>query len=414
MVVIKPIWQEASVRVLVALSKFQYGNPSWGVGPEYAAFVPAFQQLGHEVFHFDPWQPDRFVSFVDMNRALLTEVDEKRPDVMFCSQVYYEYWIETLDLIRTRYGVTTLNWNSDDSWKYAQVSKFLAPHYTAVTTTDERAYRRYHEDGIRNVLLTQWGARDEYLRRPKPADTCKYDVTFVGAAHGPRKRWIESLAGYGIRVTCFGRGWDTGPVDDKDIPEIMNDSVVSIGFADSRGSNQIKARTFEVPGAGGFLLTQRADGLDKYYNTGDEIVMFERVHDLATSIRYYLSHPQERDAIAEAGYRRTCSEYVYSKITSQALSFALSLAPSNVVDRQVGSDFMGAATQRHRMSPWLSVLRSMLVLLCSVLFGKTRGARAARRLVFEFSWRFQGARTFTASGLPGRMFYRESRQYRPE
>jgi len=402
------------VRVLVALSKFQYGNPSWGVGPEYAAFVPAFQQLGHEVFHFDPWQPDRFVSFVDMNRALLTEVDEKRPDVMFCSQVYYEYWIETLDLIRTRYGVTTLNWNSDDSWKYAQVSKFLAPHYTAVTTTDERAYRRYHEDGIRNVLLTQWGARDEYLRRPKPADTCKYDVTFVGAAHGPRKRWIESLAGYGIRVTCFGRGWDTGPVDDKDIPEIMNDSVVSIGFADSRGSNQIKARTFEVPGAGGFLLTQRADGLDKYYNTGDEIVMFERVHDLATSIRYYLSHPQERDAIAEAGYRRTCSEYVYSKITSQALSFALSLAPSNVVDRQVGSDFMGAATQRHRMSPWLSVLRSMLVLLCSVLFGKTRGARAARRLVFEFSWRFQGARTFTASGLPGRMFYRESRQYRPE
>jgi len=402
------------VRVLVALSKFQYGNPSWGVGPEYAAFVPVFQQLGHEVFHFDPWQPDRFVSFVDVNRALLTEVDEKRPDVMFCSQIYYEYWVETLDLIRTRYGVTTLNWNSDDSWKYAQVSKFLAPHYTAVTTTDERAYRRYHEDGIRNVLLTQWGARDEYLRRPKPADTCKYDVTFVGAAHGLRKRWIESLAGYGIRVACFGRGWDTGPVDDKDIPEIMNDSVVSIGFTNSRGRNQIKARTFEVPGAGGFLLTQWADGLDKYYKTGDEIVTFERVRDLATSIRYYLSHPQERDAIAEAGYRRTCSEYVYSKIASQALSFALSLPSANITNREDGATVMEAVIRRHRMSPWLSVLRSMLALLCSVLFGKTRGARAARRLVFEFSWRFQGARTFTASGLPGRMFYRESRQYRPE
>ena len=248
------------MRVLVALSKFQYGNTSWGIGPEYAAFVPAFQQLGHDVSYFDPWQRDRFASFADVNRALLAVVDEKRPDVMFCSQWYYEYWVETLDLIRTQYGVTTLNWNSDDSWKYAQISKFLAPHYTAVTTTDERAYRRYHKDGIRNVLLTQWGARDEYLRRPKPADTCEYEVTFVGGANGPRKRWIEGLSDHGIRVTCFGRGWAAGPVDDKDIPEIMNDSVVSIGFTNSRGRNQIKARTFEVPGAGASLSVSGQKG----------------------------------------------------------------------------------------------------------------------------------------------------------
>jgi len=396
------------VRVLVALSKFQYGNPSWGIGTEYAAFVPAFQQLGHEVFHFDPWQCDRFASFADVNWALLTEVYEKRPDVMFCSQVYYEYWVETLDLIRIRYGVTTLNWNSDDSWKYAQASKFLAPHYTAVTTTDESAYWRYHEDGISNVLLTQWSARDEYMRRPKSADACKYDVTFVGVAHGPRKRWIESLAGYGIRVVCFGRGWDAGSVDDKDIPEIINDSIMSIGFTNSRGRNQIKTRTFEVPGAGGFLLTQRAEGLVRYYRIGGEIVTFEGVRDLVTSIRYYLSHPQERNAIAEAGYRRTCSEYVYSKIASQALSFALSFASGNVVDRQDGATVIERAIQRHRMSRWLGLLRSVLVTLCSVLFGKTRGARAACRLIFEFSWRFQGACTFTASGLLGRMFYRES------
>jgi spore maturation protein CgeB len=64
-------------------------------------------------------------------------------------------------------------------------------------------------------------------------------------------------------------------------------------------------------------------------------VTFEGIGDLATCIRYYLSHRQERDVIAEAGHKRTCSEYAYSKITSQALSFALSLAPSSVVDREV-------------------------------------------------------------------------------
>jgi len=34
--------------------------------------------------------------------------------------------------------------------------------------------------------------------------------------------------------------------------------------------------------------------------------------------------------------------------------------------------------------------------------------RAARRLLFEISWRLGGRRTYSAAGLPGRLFYRES------
>jgi len=63
---------------------------------------------------------------------------------------------------------------------------------------------------------------------------------------------------------------------------------------------------------------------------------------------------------------------------------------------------------RRELSRDYRVLRVLLVVPLSVLFGKTRGARAARRLLFELSWRVTGAKTYSASGWPGRLFYRES------
>jgi spore maturation protein CgeB len=62
----------------------------------------------------------------------------------------------------------------------------------------------------------------------------------------------------------------------------------------------------------------------------------------------------------------------------------------------------------HRPTFGLRVLKAILVFPLSLLFGKRRGARAARRLLFELSWRVAGAKTYRASGWPGRLFYRES------
>ena len=67
----------------------------------------------------------------------------------------------------------------------------------------------------------------------------------------------------------------------------------------------------------------------------------------------------------------------------------------------------GLAAQ-HRPTVWLRVLRVLLVAPLSLLFGRIRGPRAARRLLFELSWRIAGAKTYSASGWPGRLFYRES------
>jgi spore maturation protein CgeB len=271
-----------------------------------------------------------------------------------------------------------------------------------MTTTSDYRLSNYLSDRLEHVLLTQWAADSRWLTEPKAASDCRYPVTFVGAAHGDRRRRIESLAERGIDVECFGHGWRRGAVAVEEISEIMHDSVISLNFANSRGENQIKARTFEVPGAGGFLLTGDARGLDRYYRPGREVVIYSDLDDLAAKIRYFLSHSAERDAIARAGYERTLAEHTYEQRLQQVLDFTLESKQKATALAPV-PDFDNALAA-HRLTPLMKGIRSVLLVVARLFMGNERGRRAARRLIFELSWRLAGRRTFTAAGWPGRLF----------
>jgi len=391
------------MKVLCVFGKHQYGEPSRGLGTEYAAFMPAIKNLGHDVVHFELWNRTHHSDYGKLNQALLSTVERERPEVMFSVQLNYEIWIETLLAIKDAGYTATLCWTTDDSWKYREVSRFIGGFYHAMTTTYEEALPLYQRDGIRNVLLTQWAANSVYLREPLPARECRHEVTFVGEAHGNRKRRIADLRNRGIKVSCFGHGWPAGPVPSKWIPQIMRESVISLNFANSRGRNQIKARTFEVPGAGGFLLTEYAPGMEKCYALRKEIETFEGTEALAEKIRYYLTHPDERDRIATNGFERTARDHTYEMRMKAALDFAIRARAGATAPKTPGWTFE-KALQAHRLTRMLKLFRMFFVVPSIAIWGKERGPRAARRFIFELSWRLLGKRTFTASGWPGRLF----------
>jgi hypothetical protein len=69
---------------------------------------------------------------------------------------------------------------------------------------------------------------------------------------------------------------------------------------------------------------------------------------------------------------------------------------------------MQSLVDLHRRTGAIKPLRVALSTMSSLLLGQEKGARGARRIVFEASWRLAGERTFGAAGLPGRLFFRES------
>ena len=261
-----------------------------------------------------------------------------------------------------------------------------------------------------NFELSQWAADAAALREPLPAAQCRHAVSFVGSAYGNRPQWIAALRRRGIDVDCFGHGWANGPLDTEEVARVMRESVISLNFGDSgvhwtgllpARNRQIKARIFEVPGAGGFLLTESAPGLERYFELGRELVCFQGLDDLAGKVRRYLADPGARDAIAHACHQRVAREHTYE----QRFARILSVLPERRADAPIDWPAFERVAARHRTGWALRGLRRALLWPMVMIWGPQRGKRAARRLLYELSWRLAGATTYSAAGLPGRVFY---------
>ena len=285
------------MRILCVFGQYNYGDPARGEGVEYSQFLPALRALGHETFFFESFSRMGYHDFAALNGALLKQVEALRPDVVLTVLMMAEVWMESIALMR-RAGCRVVNWSTDDSWKYRQFSRLIAKEFDLYATTCPAAAAWYRADGIDNVHLTQWGASASWLAVPKPTRECRYPVSFVGSAYGDRPARIAVLGAAGIAVECFGHGWPSGPVAAERIPEIIRDSVVSLNFSEAGGGGglQIKARVFEVPGAGGMLLTEGAPHLEIYFVQGTEIAQFHDDKQLLQQTRSLLAEPHRRDA----------------------------------------------------------------------------------------------------------------------
>ena len=394
------------MRILCVFGQHNYGDRSRGEGVEYTHFLPALRALGHEVFFFESFARDGYADFAALNRALLTRVEQVQPDLVFTVLMIAEVWIETIALMR-RAGCVVLNWSTDDSWKYRQFSRLIAADFDLYATTCPDAPPWYARDGIANVHLTQWAASASWLAAPRPAGECRFPVSFVGSAYGGRPARVAALRQAGIEVECFGHGWPNGPVPAERIPQIIRDSVLSLNFSEAGGGSgqQIKARLFEVPAAGGMLLTEATPHLEEYFVPGEEVVQFGDDADLVESARRLLADPARRDAIARAGHARVARQHTYDLRLAELLARVRVPAPA---PREVDWPAFEHIARSHPPGPGLRALRAVLLVPCTLLWGAQRGPRAARRALFEVSWRLFGRRTYTSAGWPGRLFYRES------
>lgn len=394
------------MKILCVFGRHNYGDAARGEGVEYSQFLPALRELGHEVYFFESFARTGHADFAALNRALLREVEEKQPDVVFTVLILAEIWLETIQLIR-RAGCKVINWSTDDSWKYREFSRLIAADFDLYATTCPAAMARYERDGIHNVMLTQWAASSKWKMEPKPARECRIQVSFIGSAYGNRPARVANLLTAGIKIECHGHGWPNGPVAAERMQQIFRDSVLSLNFSEAGGGagQQIKARVFEVPAAGGMLLTESTPDLENYFVLDAEVVQFRDDAELIYWVRRLLIDPARRDAMARAAFERTMREHTYERRLSALLE---QLGDIVAGPRRVDWTMFEYFAARHDAGWCLTILRAVLLAPCTLLWGSARGPRAARRALFELSWRISGRHTYTSAGWPGRLFYRES------
>ncbi len=337
------------LKILYIGLKYDYGIPSLGYSFEYMNIYDTMVHMnGVEVSIFPFDEVMRKVGRAKMNDQLLHAVDKTEPDLCFFVLFTDEITKSTIKKISERGNLITMNWFGDDHWRFESFSRMWAPLFNWIVTTDGDSCEKYRELGIKDVILSQWGFNHHFYQ---PAVLpYEYDVTFIGQVHSRRAKFIRSLQRCGVNVSCWGKGWPNGRTDQNEMIKLYSQSRINLNFTDSSPSfrirpllktfitrraddtfrintfpdvkahlvtlftprrSQIKGRNFEITGAGGFLLTQYAPGLESYFQPDKEIAIFYEAEDLIEKIRFYLLHEEIRENIRQMGHKRAIREHTF-------------------------------------------------------------------------------------------------------
>jgi len=310
----KPVPQVAKpLRILYAALQFEGNKPQLGFSYEQNNFFHSLYNMGHEIIGFDFGQIRKKYGLKMMNKMLMEAVFRYDPDILFFVIVNDKVSKDVLKYISNNTRTITINFNSDDHWRFDNFTQYWAEHFNWNITTTKDAVAKYHKIGYENVIYSQW-ACNHFLYRPLNLPQI-YDVTFIGQPHGVRRNFIEKIRRAGIKVDVWGTGWGHGRVSLMEMIQIYNQSKINLNIsaASTSAVTQIKGRDFEVPGTGQFMLTGYSEELTHYYEDGKEVAMYRDMDDAIDKIRYYLKQNDERQNIAQQGFSKAIAQHTYEQ-----------------------------------------------------------------------------------------------------
>jgi spore maturation protein CgeB len=166
------------------------------------------------------------------------------------------------------------------------------------------------------------------------ADIRSVDVIFVGDArhnmgHLPASRSrveiLEAVARASFNLAVWGRGWEKLEAEYR-VREAHRGLTLLPASAVARAYRSAKIvlnihhaqmregpnmRTFEIPAADAFQLTDFKARMGDLFDIGTELAVYQDVDDVVPAIERYLNDESARSAIARAGKRRVERDHTY-------------------------------------------------------------------------------------------------------
>lgn len=329
-----PSFPQRDAFVLFVAPYHYGGQPHRGLSFEYQNMFLCLQRLVARSELYDPPARIADIGRRAMNRELADLVRRERPDVTIVPLMKDELVPALVDSWRDH--TTTVAYFFDDDWR-RDYAESWAGHFDFFTTPRTFTFRRWRSLGYDNVIYSPFGY-NHYAYTPDTAAAgggggarSTLDISFVGGYHPYRAWLIRRLRRAGMEVHAWGNAWPAGVIDQTGMVETFGRSRINLNLSDStqwdlryvlsshravrnilasdKDREQIKARHFEIPGGRGFQLTYYAEDLERMFEIGREVAVYTGPEDLVDKARHYLDNPDERAAVAQAGYVRAASEH---------------------------------------------------------------------------------------------------------
>lgn len=306
----------------------------------------ALQALGHEarVLSFHEGRLARRLALpgvAEVERALLRRklaswLEKVEPELVFvCKGEHVSP--DTIGWVRQRMKIPWALWFIDDPL-HLDTSTSLSPHYDYLFTTDPASADSHRTAGAPRVEVLPYACHPSLhspqALEPDEREALSSEVAFVGTINTAHRRDVlEALAAFDLRVwggtteryidhegreregklqlsealleRLAGRwAWD------EEVPKIYSaaDVVLNVQHPD-----RLNMRLFEAPACGAFLLTDGRDYVGEFFEPDKEVALYDGLEDVAERVSYWLSRPEERAAIADAGRRRAHRDHTYER-----------------------------------------------------------------------------------------------------
>ena len=311
--------------------KYDYGDPNRGLSYEWNHFYMGLKKYVDVVQFFDFYGEYKELGQESMQASLYEMIQTEKPDVTIFS-LYTDQF--TPQFIRSLQGATkTLCFFHHDGWRKEFAAKW-APCFDAFTTTDPAGVRKYKRAGLEHAVFVPFGV-NENLFCPELNIEKDIDVSFVGAWH-PYREWLVSrLQKKGINVEVYGYRWPNGMLSEEKMVEVFQRSKISINmtncpswdmrylFSSPRAIlnrirspktyEQIKGRHFEIPACGTLQLSYYVDGLEKIFELGEEIVIYQTPEELGDKVALYLDDHEELKRVTANSLNRVLTDHAYGR-----------------------------------------------------------------------------------------------------
>jgi spore maturation protein CgeB len=297
-------------------------------GVDTSTGLPRTKILVSRVARKAGWVPD----WSSANSRLLARSIALKPDII---------WIDkglsirpsTLRRIKALDSkVQLIHYSPDDmsgTHNRSRQYRSSVPVYDLHVTTKSFNVGELRAEGARDVLFLN-NAYCPETHRPVPLSKeekkdfgCQ--VGFVGTFEEERANAIWFLVNNGIPVRIWGDGWqhwarhhrhplllvETASMRGAEYTKVVCALDINLGFLRKLNRDLQTTRSVEVPACGSFLLAERTAEHNRMFREGIEADFFETWDEMLGKCKYYISHADERMAIAAAG-RRRCTDSGYS------------------------------------------------------------------------------------------------------
>ena len=258
-------------------------------------------------------------------KNLIKTVLNFRPDLVFFSKAMIVKLDALIEL--RRLGFRTANWITDNIFHPRYKKWFIENHkyYAYLFVFDSGAKELVKNDPeSKNVIYMPMAVEPEayQLKKLTSEDRKKYEtnVCFVGALYPERERALNAVKDLGLKIYGW-KGWEKsslaryyhGPLNVPEMVKLYNCAKICINMNLEPACNGVNWKTFEIPAAGGFQLTDYRKDLDGLFKIGEELDVFRSPEELRKKALFYLQNDELRRKIAQKGRERVLRNHTFEK-----------------------------------------------------------------------------------------------------